>query len=135
MKLFLIFLTIATVVLMSVTAKTVHAYSVNATGGGGGTVQGSTLGDPFLPFENFIHSLGSVGPNAIWTTGGSPAAPLGGMFSNIIHNALVQFDAWLFGIAGFHILDLGTAILSILSWLLGLIKGWVDWLLRLIHMA
>ena len=48
--------------------------------------------------------------------------------SSEAHGAAEQLDAWLYTIIGFHILDFFNSILTIFSWILGWLKGGVDWL-------
>jgi hypothetical protein len=44
-----------------------------------------------------------------------------------------SFDAWLYGVAGFHISAFFIFILNILSWILGIAKSIVDGLLSWLH--
>ena len=57
----------------------------------------------------------------------------GSFLTTAIKNAFGWFDNWLYGIAGFHVSNFFTAILNIFSWVLGVVKGGVDWLLALFH--
>jgi len=104
---------------------TARAYSISGSSG-----SGPDLGSFTAPFENFFRSINNVGSVNIsipQQVGGSS----GSLLVTGIQNAFGQFDNWLYGIAGFHISGFFTAILSIFSWLLGLVKGIVDWLLSL----
>ena len=120
----------------------VGAYSINNNTGNvpsipaqnaGGTTGG--FGDLFAPFQNFIKSINSVGTNAVEVNVPSVPQnnPLAAGAENWLQSQFRQFDDWLYGIAGFHISGFFVAILNILSWLLGIVKSVVDWLLGLLH--
>ena len=85
------------------------------------------------PFENFMGNLQSVGgstmslPNIPTPTAVPEVVNIG------VQNAFQSFDAWLYGIAGFHIFGIFTVFLNILSWILDFVKHIVDWLLGLFH--
>ncbi len=146
---------------MFVTINVAYAYPIaGSTAGTNGGTAGTTGAPPsavlptipaintfnfnslIVPFQNFIQSFeGSANSIKTPSIPGSfnmppsvsiPAVPQGS-FTNMIQNWFQQFDAWLYGIAGFHISGLFVAILSILSWLLGIVKGAVDWLLGVLH--
>lgn len=99
----------------------------------GGTTDG--LGNLFAPFQNFINSVNSVGTNAVQVN--VPYIPQNNVLTaateSWLQNLFQQFDNWLYGIAGFHISGFFMAILNIFSWLLGIVKSAVDWLLGLLH--
>ena len=40
---------------------------------------------------------------------------------------LEWFDTWSFGVAGFHPVTVANSLLAVYSWLLGAMKGGVDW--------
>ena len=82
----------------------------------------SGLGLPNLPTYSMPNML-SAGNNLM----------NGGGVQGAIQNGLQQFDAWLYGIAGFHILSFLSAALGIFSWLLGAAKQLVDWLSGIIR--
>lgn len=113
-------------------AGRVEAYSIE----GSSSITGSsdtTTYNLATPFENFFQSL-SQGVTSI--TGGSNInlnpvqEPVGQDVTVEVHGWLNQFDAWLYGFTGFHILAFLTSILSIFSTILGWIKSGVDWLLN-----
>lgn len=103
----------------------------------GGTTDG--LGNLFAPFQSFINSINSVGTNAVQVSAPSTpqSVPQNNAVTvgteNLLQNLFQQFDNWLYGIAGFHISGFFLAILNIFSWLLGVVKGAIDWLLGLLH--
>ena len=109
-----------------------EAYSINGTSTTAGSTDSYNL---TTPFENFFNSLeynitsaGNETPVNL-----NPAQePLTHEFETGAHGVLEQFDAWLYGVAGFHILNFFTAILSIFSTILGWLKSGTDWLLRLV---
>ena len=70
-------------------------------------------------------NLVTVGPGGLL----DPSSPL---VANGVRNAFEQLDQWLYGILGFHFLGFFTAILAVFSWVLGAIKGVVDWLVGLL---
>lgn len=103
-------------------AQPVFAYS---------TYGGNPPADLLSPFKNFINSINSVGTTAIRI--GTPApVVLPPAVQAGAQNAFQRFDAWLFGIVGFHISGFLAAILGIFSWILGVVKSVVDWLLGLL---
>lgn len=128
-----ILLGVATII---VTSGTAHAYSVqgNAPAGGGSSLDFNGL---LSPLQNFIESIRSINANSIpqlGPTSFSPSLnPTNSFITTNAQGAIQQFDTWFYGVAGFHIIGLLTAILGIFSWLLGLVKNVVDWLLGLIH--
>jgi len=85
------------------------------------------------PFQNFAQSLGSMGsvPSANFSF------PTNITFSQSVptgfHDAFEAFDAWLYGIVGFHISSVATFILNIANWILTFTKNIVDWLLALVR--
>ncbi len=121
---------------------TARAYSVlPGTGSGngasattpvaGGTI-GSSLGNLAAPFENFFRSINNVGSVNVPTTPTQTnlSAPHGSDWITAwFKNEFDQFDNWLYGVAGFHISGFFLAILGIFSWILGLVKSGVDWVL------
>lgn len=119
-----------------VRVDTARAYSISS-GSGGGVASGSAggtsagFGSFTAPFENFIHSINNVGSvNIPAPTQMNLSAPSGGSwFTTWFKNTFDQFDNWLYGIGGFHIAAFFTAILGIFSWVLGIVKGGVDWAL------
>lgn len=108
---------------------TADAYSIN------GPAPTTTL--PFIPsigsFNSFIQSINNIGAQSGISLPpvNVPSMPQNGAqngaATNWFQNTFQQFDAWLYGVAGFH------AILNILSWLLGIVKSGVDWVLGVIH--
>lgn len=111
-----------------------HAYSINGQQPAAPAMpaigNGSSGIDLAQPFVNFFQSLGSVGKISVPTSINSAVSQ--GVKTQA-QGFWDQFDTWLYGVAGFHISGLLTAILSILSWILGIVKSAVDWLLGLIH--
>lgn len=116
-----------------VAVGTAHAYPIasGAPGGIPGSLPSGSLNDIFAPFGNFIKNINSVSITV--PPVGVPPIPQNSTITDDIRNAFQQFDAWLYGIAGFHISGLLTAILNIFSWLLGILKDGIDWLLGVIH--
>lgn len=98
------------------------------------SVSNFNFGNLTAPFQNFIQSIGNIGTQSKINVPpvNVPAMPQNGASANWFQNAFQQFDAWLYGIAGFHISGLFVAILNIFSWLLGIVKGSVDWLLGIL---
>ncbi|MGC9968921.1 MAG: hypothetical protein ABSC29_04320 [Minisyncoccia bacterium] len=130
LKILFILLAVAGFVLI-VSSDTTEAYSIS----GASPLpqpQQTDFGVFTVPFENFLHSVNSV--NSIGNVAPQlnlsiPQQGGGSFITTGIQNAFQQFDSWLYGIAGFHISGFFTAILSIFSWLLGIVKSIVDWLL------
>lgn len=126
-------------------AATSAAYAYPVVGSTGSTpvptINGFNFDSLTVPFQNFVQSIQNSA-NSIGNPAGSlnapsvfsvPSMPQNGSFTNWIQSGFQQFDAWLYGIAGFHISGLIAAVLHIFSWLLGAVKGAVDWLLNIIH--
>jgi hypothetical protein len=118
---------------------TARAYSLAngaAPAGGVGVTSGNfDFGNILTSLQNFLQGIGfnSVPIGTFPQPSGIPSMSSSGFWSTSVQGALQWFDAWLYGIAGFHIIGLLTAILSIFSWLLGIVKGAVDWLLGILH--
>jgi len=62
-----------------------------------------------------------------------PQTPVNTVVTGTAHDFFYQFDAWLYGIAGFHISNFSVWILSIFSWLLGKAKEIVDYVLNILR--
>lgn len=125
------------IVAVATTTTTANAYSVYA-GPQPSTplsIGGFNFGNLLAPFQNFINSINSVGNTSSLTIPsiGPTSIPTNGMVASGVQSAFQWFDNWLYGIAGFHIGGLLVAILNVFSWLLGIVKGAVDWILGLIH--
>jgi hypothetical protein len=89
------------------------------------------LAAPFVNFTDSLQTISKTGSNA--TT--SVAIPnFSDVAPQIAHNGFEQFDAWLAGITGgFHIAGILTIFLELMSWLLGMVKSSVDWMLSWIR--
>jgi hypothetical protein len=96
---------------------------------------GWTTSTLLAPFQNFTQSLQSIGNTNLRVTvptAGMPNFP--DVAAQTAHGAFEQFDAWLAGITGgFHIAVILTVFLQLMSWLLGIVKGGIDWALSWIH--
>ena len=114
----------AIIIVIGTMSGTVHAYSITS---------GSSMAViPILtPFENFFKSINSV--SVVGPSIGVQSIPKNSFIMGGVQSGFQWFDNWLYGIAGFHISGLFTTILSVFSWLLGFVKGGVDWLLNVIH--
>ena len=131
---------IATSIALGSTALTANAYPVNGTPPTATlpfipSINNFNFGNLTAPFENFIQSIDNIGTQGEINVPpvNVPSMPQNGIVTNWLQSAFQQFDAWLYGIAGFHISGLFVAILNILSWILGIAKNIVDWLLGVIH--
>ena len=120
---------IALVTSIGITTGTAHAYPV-ASGSSGLPTFGTST-SILAPFESFFKSMNSV--SIVGPSVGAQSIPQNDFVINEIQHGFQWFDNWLYGIAGFHISGLFTAILSMFSWLLDFIKGGVDWLLSVVH--
>ncbi len=84
------------------------------------------------PFQNFSQSLQSAANTPIgnfnFSTSGVPESVSAGA-----QNLWNRFDAWLFGIAGFHIAAVFNFIFQAIGWILGFVKVAIDWLASLVH--
>jgi len=107
------------------------AYSVSGTPSAANG--GLDFNGLLAPFENFIHSINSAGNTVPQISPPTSGGPFTQQISGGVQGGLQRFDAWFYGVAGFHVLNLFTAILNIFSWLLGFVKGIVDWLLSIVH--
>jgi hypothetical protein len=56
------------------------------------------------------------------------AGPLGSSITVPAQNILAQFDAWLYGIAHFHIALFINFVFGLVVWVLGIAKDAVNWL-------
>lgn len=112
-----------------------EAYSTTlAYGGGSGITSAPDFQSILAPFENFFRSIGSIGNLPLPTpVVNSPSVPQNPAVAGFIKDLFQKFDAWLYGIAGFHIAGIFTAILDIFSWVLGITKDIVDWFLRILR--
>ncbi len=122
---------------LAVRVPVVGAYYVGATDGYdiGPIGNPPNFGELLAPVQNFFQSIGSINTDVIPQVGfgsGTSLGPTSPLVLNWIQGVLRQFDGWLYGIAGFHIIAFFAAMLGIFSWLLGLIKSGVDWLLGII---
>jgi len=132
--------------------RTAGAYPINGMVAGSSTASSDgALGNTsapggwqgiVTPFEGFIKSVNGIGslgrlPTYQVPASGPPASSImpqqGSFIAQWVRNAFQSFDNWLYGILGFHISGLLTAVLNIFSWLLGIVKGAVDWFLGAIH--
>ena len=118
-------------------ALTAHAYPLPGSGSVSASVPTVASSDLWssiaAPFENFAGSLQSVGNPTANLPSSSTSTPVPENVTTGIRDAFRSFDAWLYGIAGFHILAIVTVFLDILSWILGFVKHIVDWALGLFH--
>jgi len=120
-------------------SATAYAYSVYPAPAPAGSTAPSPstagFGSLTAPLDNFLQSINNIGatnPSVPENSFTPPTAP-NGMVTTEIENNLQKFDTWLYGIAGFHILTVFVVILNVLSWLLGIVKGGVDWLIGLLR--
>jgi hypothetical protein len=119
---------IAVVLLAGTLVGTARAYSIAS-----GTSQPSlpfNVNGILAPFENFFNSMNSVSITGQSTTAVTRSAPPNSIVTNGVRSGFQRFDAWRYGIAGFHISGIFITSLSMFSWLLGVVKGGVDWLLH-----
>jgi hypothetical protein len=91
----------------------------------------NSLKNLFSPFESFFNSVNSIGNTAVPVS--KPSVSVNTVVTGGALKLFSIFDNWLYGVAGFHISNLLTWTLSILSWLLGQVKYWVDYVLNLIQ--
>lgn len=128
-----IFLGLLTFLLVNVPIS--GAYSVGE-GGGTGLNFGNppNFGDLLAPAQDFFQSIGSIDTSIVPHVVGSsqPFNPGNPLVANWVQGIFQRFDGWLYGIAGFHILGIFTAILAIFSWILGAVKNAIDWLLNIL---
>jgi hypothetical protein len=119
-----------------------HAYALPGTTGAtpmnatasfnyGGWWESSTWQNLAAPFQNFTHSLQSIGTINLGIT--STMSVFSDTASQSAHGVFEQFDSWLAGIIGFHINQIITVALQLISWLLGIVKNGIDWALSWIH--
>jgi hypothetical protein len=97
-----------------------------------------SLQNLFSPFQGFFQSLQ-------WNTSATtdidinptstpiPAINISPSLQNNLTQPFTDFDNWFYGLTGFRLSGLVVAVLSGLSWALGIAKGIVDWLLGLFH--
>ncbi len=109
-----------------------YAYPIYETETNTQSTTGNTFSGLFSPFQNFFRSINSVGKSRV-RIGGQPSVRQNNVLMSGFQGAFERFDSWLNGIIGFRVSGLFVAILNILSWLLGLVKHGVDWLLSLLH--
>lgn len=116
----------AALIVFFLSSATAGAYAIGSpnpsTAGG--------LNDLWTPFQNFVNNINSISTNSF--TMSTPAVPSSGTLTTEAQNGFQEFDAWLYGIMGFHISGLFVAILTIFSWILGWLQSGVNWLLGLI---
>lgn len=88
----------------------------------------SVLDNISPPFGNFVQSLQSVNSQD-FSISNIPSLPsTSSDVPGAIHNAFEAFDAWLYGILGFHISTFVNDFLGVTAWVLGLAKSVVDWM-------
>lgn len=121
------------ILLLATSAPPAGAYSI------AGNNPPNLLENFAAPFQSFIESINSTRPFGGIAIPAGPGrfgpsvSPQAGFLIQDIQNLFRMFDNWLYNIAGFHILVFFAATLNIFSWLLGAVKGAVDWLLGLIR--
>ena len=88
------------------------------------------LSAPFLNFSQSLQAIGKTNLNVTIPVSVPTVPNVTDVAPQVAHNAFEQFDGWLAGMTGgFHIAAFLTVFLQIMSWLLGVVKGSVDWLL------
>ncbi len=112
------------------------AYPLNGTStGGASNVGAGGLNDLISPFNNFINSVNSVGTSAIHVAPPSsftaPITPSNGFLREGARNGLQAVDNWTHQTFGFPVSNIFLGFLHIFSWMLGAVKGGVDWVLGL----
>jgi hypothetical protein len=87
------------------------------------------------PFQNFTQSLQSISNTNLNVTVPTTTMPnFSDAATQAAHGTFEQFDAWLAGATGgFHIAAILTVFLRLMSWLLGIVKGGIDWALSWIR--
>lgn len=106
--------------------RTIHAYSIYDTP----TSTSSTFGGGILsPFENFFQSVGSINTTSLNIS--IPTGTTMEVLTEAGQTAWNRFDAWLYGIAGFHISNFFSQLLTIWSWILGTVKSGIDSLIKI----
>jgi hypothetical protein len=86
------------------------------------------------PFQNFANSLSSINGNSMQNIINPPASmQIPSYVSTGAQNVFQQFDAWLYGIAGFHIATVFTVFLRVIDWVLIFAINIVNWLISLFH--
>ncbi len=110
-----------------------HAYSVNSSVAGQSSLNNPDFTQLFTPVQNFFNSIRSVQGTQLvprLNTTNLIALPPLPTAPGLLQGILEQFDAWFYGIAGFHILELFAIILSALSWILRIVQNIVNWLVQ-----
>lgn len=86
------------------------------------------------PFLDFTRSLQSVnGTNLNFSIPTTTVPDFSDTATQAAHGAFEQFDGWLAGIIGFHINQILVVFLQLMSWILGLVEGTVNWMLSWIR--
>ncbi len=88
------------------------------------------------PFQNFSQSLQSAAKTPIENFNFTVSTGTPGIPENVSAGAQdlwSRFDAWLFGVAGFHIAAVFNFIVHIMVGVLQFAKMSIDWLLALVH--
>jgi hypothetical protein len=83
-----------------------------------------------LPIQGFINSLRSNGNTAVNNSIQSLTPNVNTGNGQVIFQ---QIDSWTSAHLGFRFSELFGAVLGVLSWILGLAKNVVDWLLNLVR--
>jgi hypothetical protein len=123
-----------------------NAYSL--TGGTPGAPAGSlsspdfsgnwtnTLNNLSAPFQSFMQSLGSINGGSLNANNlltPPISVPVPSYVSSGVQNIFGQFDAWLYGVAGFHINGVWQVFIGALTFVLVLLQKIISWLLSLLH--
>jgi hypothetical protein len=97
---------------------------------------GGSFQNLISPFQNFFNSLqwnGSTTFQISPTSTMLPPITVSPSLQNTLTDPFTQFDNWFYGLTGVRLSGIVVAILSIISWALGLVLAVVNWLLGLFH--
>jgi len=87
---------------------------------------GSSFQNLLSPFNNFIQSMRATGDQSV-----SLPVSQNNFGMNAPENIFRQFDDWVYATVGFRPSEALHIFLNIFSWVLGVLKQLVDWLLSL----
>jgi hypothetical protein len=142
---------ILSIVIFAVTYNYVFAYEINATNQVSGTSSANQIQQTKIPpinldwIGNSINSISrwwqtsSYGITSFITNSFSSMRQVNTQVSHItvgntnIGGIYQNLDSWLFGVVGFHITGIFTALISLFGWLLNLAKEIILWAISLIH--
>jgi hypothetical protein len=99
--------------------------------GGWNSASWQGLSAPFLNFTRSLQSVNGTSLNFVVSTTSVPN--FSDTATQAAHGAFEQFDGWLAGIIGFHVSQILVVFLQLMSWILGLVKGTIDWMLSWIR--